>query len=142
MASNEDPYDLARFVVAQDGVYDRALAELRQGQKASHWMWFVFPQIAGLGFSLTAQRYGISGLAEARAYLAHPVLGRRLRECASVLLDTPGRSADQIFGDLDALKLRSSMTLFHRADPDEPVFGQVLAAYFDSVPDPATDRRL
>jgi uncharacterized protein (DUF1810 family) len=142
MASNEEPYDLARFVTAQDGVYDRALAELRQGQKTSHWMWFVFPQIAGLGFSLTAQRYGISGLDEARAYLAHPVLGPRLRECAGVLLSTTGRSAEQIFGDLDALKLRSSMTLFHRAHPDDPVFGQVLAVYFDSVPDPATDRRL
>jgi uncharacterized protein (DUF1810 family) len=142
MGSDEDPYDLARFVAAQEGVYEGALAELRRGQKTGHWMWFIFPQIAGLGFSLTAQRYGISGLAEARAYLSHPVLGPRLRECAGVLAGTSGRSAEQIFGDLDAIKLRSSMTLFHRADPDEPVFGTVLADYFDGVADDATDRRL
>jgi uncharacterized protein (DUF1810 family) len=142
MTDVADPYDLGRFVAAQEGVYAGALAELRRGNKTGHWMWFVFPQIAGLGFSEMAQRYAISSLDEARAYLAHPVLGPRLRECAQAVADTTGRSAEQIFGYIDALKLRSSMTLFHRADPVDPVFAAVLARYFDGVADEATDSRL
>jgi uncharacterized protein (DUF1810 family) len=138
----DDPYDLARFVAAQDAhrTYDDATAELRRGRKTSHWMWFVFPQIAGLGFSPTAQRYAISSLDEARAYLAHPVLGPRLTECAGIVAATEGRTAEQIFGEIDAMKLRSSATLFLRAAPEEPVFREVLARFFDGVPDPATDR--
>ena len=136
--------DLERFVAAQDelSTYDRALAELRRGNKTGHWMWFIFPQIAGLGLSAMSQRYAIGSLAEARAYLAHEVLGPRLRECATVLADTRGLTAEQILGGIDALKLRSSMTLFLRADPEEAVFQRVLDAYFDGVPDPATDRLL
>lgn len=140
---SEDPYDLARFVAAQaGGVYERALAELKRGEKTGHWMWFIFPQIAGLGFSTMSQQYAISSLDEARAYLAHPVLGPRLRECAQAVADTAGLTAEQIFGPIDAIKLRSSMTLFHRADPQEPVFGAVLQRYFDGAADQATDRRL
>jgi len=140
----EDRYDLERFVEAQDelGTYGRALAELRRGSKTGHWMWFIFPQIAGLGLSAMSQRYAISTLAEARAYLAHPVLGPRLRECATVVADTPGRTAEQILGGIDAIKLRSCMTLFLRADPDDAVFQRVLDDYFDGVPDRATDRLL
>ena len=140
--TTDDPYDLRRFVAAQDsgGTYERAVAELRRGRKTSHWMWFVFPQIAGLGYSPTSQAFAISSLQEARAYLAHPVLGPRLIECATIVAQTPGRTAEQIFGGIDALKLRSCATLFLRADPGQPVFGQVLAQYFDGQPDPATDR--
>ncbi len=140
----DDPFDLQRFVAAQDaaGTYDRAVAELRGGRKASHWMWFVFPQIAGLGQSATSRRYAISSLAEARAYLAHPVLGPRLAEAARVLTQLPHGDAARIFGGLDAQKLRSSMTLFLRAAPDESLFGQVLSQYFGGEPDPATDRLL
>jgi uncharacterized protein (DUF1810 family) len=138
----DDPYDLERFVTAQGGVYPQALAELRRGLKTGHWMWFIFPQIAGLGFSEMSQRFGISSIAEARAYLAHPVLGPRLIECASVVAGTSGRTAEQIFGDIDAIKLRSSMTLFHRAAPEEPVLVQVLERFFDGQPDAATDRLL
>jgi uncharacterized protein (DUF1810 family) len=136
----DDPYRLERFAQAQDagGTYQRAVAELRAGRKVSHWMWFVFPQVAGLGFSAMSQRYAISGLAEARAYLNHPVLGPRLTECARVVAGTEGRTADDIFGPVDAMKLRSSMTLFAAAAPDEPVFGEVLAKYFGAVPDDAT----
>jgi uncharacterized protein (DUF1810 family) len=139
-----DPFELERFVAAQDqaGTYEAALAELRSGRKRSHWMWFVFPQIAGLGQSPTSRRYAISSLAEARAYLEHPVLGPRLIECARVLIDLPGRSAQAVFGGIDAMKLRSSMTLFGRADPANRVFAQVLEAYFAGVPDEATDRLL
>ena len=137
-------YRLERFVAAQDagGTYRRAVAELRAGRKVSHWMWFVFPQIAGLGRSATAQQFAISSLGEARAYLRHPVLAPRLAESARILTEVTGRTAEQIFGGLDAQKLRSSMTLFHRADPDEPLFAQVLSQYFDGQPDPATDRLL
>ena len=137
-----DPYGQERFVAAQQHAYEQALAELRRGNKTGHWMWFIFPQIAGLGFSELSQRFAISSLDEARAYLAHPVLGPRLRECAQVVADTQGRSAEQIFGGIDAIKLRSSVTLFHRADPDEPVFVGVLDRFFDGVADEATDRRL
>jgi uncharacterized protein (DUF1810 family) len=140
----EDPYDLARFVAAQDagGTYDRAVAELRAGRKATHWMWFVFPQIAGLGYSPAARAYAISSLDEARAYLAHPVLGPRLVECAAILTRVPERTAEQILGGVDALKLCSSMTLFMRAAPGEPAFRQVLDRYFGGVPDPATEQRI
>ena len=135
--------DLQRFVDAQDGgVYGRALAELRAGQKRSHWMWFVFPQIAGLGRSPTAQLYAIGSLDEARAYLAHPVLGPRLIECASALLDIGSSDAEAVLGSIDAVKLRSSMTLFARADPDEPVFTGVLDRYFGGRADEATDELL
>ncbi len=114
-----DPYDLERFVTAQNGYarYERALAELRHGYKASHWMWFVFPQVGGLGSSDFSRRYAIRSLDEARAYLAHPVLGPRLLECAGVLASTEGSSAERIFGDIDATKLRSSMTLFLQGRP-------------------------
>jgi uncharacterized protein (DUF1810 family) len=135
-----DPYDLQRFLDAQDTVYERALAELRAGRKTSHWMWFVFPQIAGLGRSPMAQRYAIGSLDEARAYLAHPVLGERLREASRALLDHGGTEA--IFGGIDALKLRSSMTLFDRAAGDDEVFRRVLDAFFGGEPDPATLGRL
>jgi uncharacterized protein (DUF1810 family) len=140
----DDPYDLERFVAAQDagGTYDHAAAELRGGLKTSHWMWFVFPQIAGLGYSPASRMFAISSLAEARAYLAHPVLGPRLIECAAIVAQTQGRTAEQIFGDLDAQKLHSCVTLFLRAAPREPVFGEVLARYFDGLPDSATDQRL
>ena len=139
-----DPYDLQRFVAAQDsgGTYQRAAAELRNGRKASHWMWFIFPQIAGLGYSPASQTYAISGLEEARAYLAHPVLGARLIECAAIVAGLSGRTAEQIFGEVDALKLRSSMTLFMHAAPGEPVFRQVLDQYFGGVPDSATEQRI
>jgi len=142
--SSADPYDLQRFVAAQDagGTYARAAAELRSGRKTSHWMWFVFPQIAGLGFSHTSRTYAVSSLEEARSYLAHPVLGPRLIECAAIVAGLAGRTAEQVFGDIDAVKLRSSMTLFMRAAPDEPAFRQVLDKYFGGVPAPETDQRI
>jgi uncharacterized protein (DUF1810 family) len=140
----DDRYRLERFVRAQDSgsTYQHAVAELRAGQKVSHWMWFVFPQVAGLGFSAMAQRYAVSGLEEARAYLRHPVLGPRLAECARIVAETGGSTAEDIFGPVDAMKLRSSMTLFAAAAPDDPVFGEVLAKYFDGVRDEATLVRL
>ena len=142
--SHGDPYDLERFVRAQDegGTYERAAAELRAGRKTGHWMWFIFPQIAGLGFSAMSQRYAISGLPEARAYLSHPVLGPRLTECARIVAGTERGTAEDIFGGIDAVKLRSSMTLFAAAAPDEPVFGEVLAKYFGAARDEATLARL
>lgn len=133
--------DLERFVHAQDdrGTYDRALAELRAGRKTSHWMWFVFPQVAGLGHSPTAQAYAIADLAEARAYVAHDVLGPRLLECCRALLDLDDDlTAAQVLGGTDAMKLRSSMTLFALADPDEPAYAEVLARFFDGEPDQRT----
>ena len=138
--TSDDPYDLQRFVAAQNagGTFERAVAELRAGRKTSHWMWFVFPQIAGLGQSPTSRHYAISSLDEARAYLDDPVLGRRLRECAAILANLTGRSAEQIFGSVDAMKLRSSMTLFQRARPDDRIFGQVLDQFFDGAPDTVT----
>ena len=140
----QDTYRLQRFVDAQDdgGAYETALRELRDGRKRSHWMWFVFPQIAGLGQSPTSRRYAISSLDEARAYIEHPVLGPRLAESARAVAARPGTNARDIFGGIDAMKLRSSMTLFHRADPDNPVFGEVLDRYFGGEPDEATDRLL
>jgi len=139
-----DPYRLERFVAAQDrgGTYQRAVAELRAGAKVSHWMWFVFPQVAGLGSSAVAREYAISGLPEARAYLGHPVLGPRLAECAGIVAATDGKTAEAIFGPVDAMKLRSSMTLFAYADSANPIFGHVLDAYFGGVPDEATARLL
>jgi uncharacterized protein (DUF1810 family) len=135
--------DLEHFVRAQDrgGTYQRAVAELRNGRKTSHWMWFIFPQIAGLGRSAMAQAYAISDLSEAQAYLAHPVLGPRLIECAEIVVSHQGLSAQQIFGGIDAIKLRSSMTLFARADPDQAIFQQVIEQYFDA-PDAETERRI
>ena len=139
-----DPFGLERFVEAQDagGTYERALAELRDGRKRSHWMWFVLPQLAGLGRSPMAARYALSGLDEARAYLAHPVLGPRLLQTAGALAAQRGRTAAEILGDVDALKLRSSMTLFARAAPGEQVFGDVLDAFCDGAEDPDTLARL
>ena len=140
----DDPYRLRRFEEAQDegGTYRAAVSELRAGRKASHWMWFVFPQIAGLGRSPISRRYAISSLDEAKAYLEHPVLGPRLLESAGVLTELTGRSAEAIFGPVDAMKLRSSMTLFARAAPDEPAFRQVLGRYFGGVEDDRTRQRL
>ena len=139
-----DPDRLQRFVAAQNaaGTYQRALAELRAGRKAGHWIWFIFPQVAGLGLSAMAQRYAISGLAEARAYLDHPLLGPGLLECAAAVAATEGSTADRILGPVDAMKLRSSMTLFAAAGPQEAVFGEVLTRYFDGEPDQATLARL
>ena len=135
-------FELERFVAAQAGVYNGVLDELRRGRKTGHWIWYIFPQIAGLGYSVMSQRFAIASLDEARAYLDHPVLGARLRECAEVLLGIEGQSAEAILGSIDALKLRSSMTLFHRAAPDDPVFLAVLDRFFDGVPDELTDIRL
>jgi uncharacterized protein (DUF1810 family) len=134
--------DLERFVSAQDPIYDQVLSELRAGRKTSHWMWFVFPQIAGLGRSPTAVRYALESLDEARAYLSHPVLGARLRECTQIVADHTGLSAFDIFGGIDTLKLHSSMTLFAHADPDEPLFRTVLDRYFDAQADPQTLKRI
>ena len=140
----QDQHRLQRFVDAQDddGTYESALRELRDGRKRSHWMWFIFPQLAGLGQSPASRRYAISSLEEARAYVEHPVLGPRLEECARALLQRTGGSARDIFGGIDAMKLRSSMTLFHRADPDNALYSEVLDRYFGGEPDEATDRLL
>ncbi len=135
-------FDLGRFVAAQEPVYAGALEELRRGRKTGHWIWFILPQIAGLGQSETSRHYAIASLEEARAYLDHPVLGARLRECAGAMLSVTARSAVEIFGSLDAMKVRSSMTLFLRAAPDEAIFAEVLARYYESAPDPATDALL
>jgi uncharacterized protein (DUF1810 family) len=137
-------FGLQRFVDAQDAddTYDQALRELRDGHKNSHWMWFVFPQIAGLGQSPMAQYFAVSGIEEARAYLAHPVLGPRLVECARALTALGESDAERIFGLLDSMKLQSSMTLFAAAAPDEPVFSGVLDQYFDGELDEGTTSRL
>ena len=129
-----DDFNLARFTEAQAPLYDTVVAELRAARKRTHWMWFILPQLAGLGRSATAQRYAIASLAEARAYLAHPVLGARLRECTELIAAAQGSSAHQIFGDPDHLKLHSSLTLFARAAPGEPVFQACLDKYFKGVP--------
>lgn len=137
-----DPFDLARFVEAQQRDYQQALDELRAGAKRSHWMWYVFPQLRGLGRSEMAEHYGISGIDEARAYLAHPLLGPRLEDCARALLSHRGRSARQIMGSPDDLKLRSSMTLFQAVAPQQPLFAEVLQAFYDGEQDAATLQRL
>jgi uncharacterized protein (DUF1810 family) len=135
-----DSYDLQRFLDAQEEgcTYEQALSELRAGRKTSHWMWFVFPQRAGLGQSAMSRRYAISSAAEARAYLDHPLLGPRLVECSEALLAHDDRSAREILGGIDATKLRSSMTLFAAVAPEQPIFQQVLARYFDGEGDKAT----
>lgn len=139
---NNDPYDLQRFVDAQAQVYDQVAVELRTGRKRTHWMWFVFPQLRGLGFSATATRYGITSLEEAQAYLAHPVLGPRLLECTRWVLAVENRTASQIFGSPDDQKLRSSMTLFARAGPENPEFAQALQKYYGGEHDPLTLARV
>ena len=140
--SSDDPYDLQRFVTAQDPVYARVTAELRNGRKQSHWMWFVFPQIAGLGHSAMARRYAISSLQEAEAYSKHPILGPRLWDCTQLVLQVEGRSAYQILGSPDDMKFHSCMTLFSRAAPEEPLFRDALEKYFEGAQDIATLQRL
>jgi uncharacterized protein (DUF1810 family) len=139
-----DRHDLERFVAAQEAgrTYEAAVGELRAGRKRSHWMWFVFPQIAGLGQSPTSQMYAISSLVEARAYLAHKILGPRLLECTQIVSELDGCTAQDIFGGTDAMKLRSSMTLFAVADPANPLFATVLDLYFAGVPDATTEHLL
>ena len=138
----EDPFDLQRFIAAQEGIYSQALAEIKSGQKRSHWMWFIFPQIEGLGFSSMSQRYAIKNIDEAKAYLNHPVLGRRLRECAEAVLGVEGRSVAEIFGSPDDMKLRSCVTLFSTVSNPGSVFHRVLQKYFQGVADPKTLQRL
>ena len=142
MTANAAQLDLERFVQAQDDVYAQALAELRRGRKTSHWMWFVFPQLAGLGSSSMAHRYAIAGLEEARAYLAHPLLGARLHECAKAAVGSGGRSSSQVFGFPDDLKFRSSMTLFEQADPGADVFAAALDSLCGGARDEQTLRLL
>ena len=142
MASASDPFDLQRFVDAQARVYHTVVGELRAGRKRTHWIWFVFPQLAGLGSSSMAARYAISSLDEARAYLGHDVLGPRLRECARLVSGITGRSITEIFGSPDDLKVRSSMTLFARAASDNREFLAVLEKYYGGEEDPLTVTRL
>ena len=137
-----DPFNLTRFVEAQGPAYEQAVRELGAGRKASHWMWYVFPQLQGLGSSPTARYYGISSLDEARAYLAHPVLGPRLDQCVHLVLALDGRTAEQIFGYPDVLKFRSCLTLFAAAAPDPQPFVQALSKYYGGEQDPATMRGL
>lgn len=140
--ASDSSYDLDRFVAAQAPIYAQAAAELAAGRKRSHWMWFVFPQIEGLGASAMAQRYAIHSLAEARAYLAHPLLGARLKECVALVNRVEGRSAHEIFGPPDDLKFHSSMTLFAAAAPEEPLFAEALRKYFAGRHDPLTLEKL
>ena len=135
---SDDRYDLGRFVEAQEGTYSQALAEIRSGQKRTHWMWFVFPQYDGLGFSSIAQRYAIRSVEEAQAYLAHPVLGPRLLECAEAALGIEGREAGEIFGSPDDLKLRSCATLFASVSPSGSLFDHLLTKYYGGEADPRT----
>jgi uncharacterized protein (DUF1810 family) len=137
-----DPYNLNRFVRAQNSIYEEVVSELRNGAKVSHWMWFIFPQIEGLGRSPISIEFAISSLDEARAYLNHPVLGPRLKECTQLVLLTEGRSVEQIFGSPDDMKFRSSMTLFARVSPDNSIFADALQKYFQGVPDQLTLDRL
>ena len=137
-----DPFDLQRFVDAQARVYDTVLAELRNGRKRSHWIWFIFPQLAGLGRSPTAARFAVTSLAEARAYLAHEILGARLRECSRLVAAIDGSTVEQIFGRPDDLKVRSSMTLFARATDENAEFRAVLEKFYGGVEDPATVKLL
>lgn len=133
-----DAYNLHRFLTAQAPTYDTVLAELRAGRKSSHWIWFIFPQIAGLGHSAVSQQFAIASLDEAKAYLQHPVLGPRLRACTQLVLDVNGRSAEEIFGYPDHLKFRSCMTLFLTAAPEHTIFNNALLKYFDGKPDQST----
>jgi uncharacterized protein (DUF1810 family) len=133
---------LERFVEAQDPVWPDVVAELHAGRKQTHWIWFVFPQLRGLGHSWASTHYGIADLDEARAHLAHPILRARLTEAIDLLLAAPGTDPERILGGIDATKVRSSMTLFHRADPSEPRFGAVLDRFYGGSPDPVTDERL
>ncbi|MFO0938385.1 MAG: DUF1810 domain-containing protein [Gemmataceae bacterium] len=143
LTAQSDPFDLQRFVEAQEENYSQALAEIQAGRKQSHWMWFIFPQIDGLGFSSMAKRYSIKSRAEAEAYLSHPVLGARIIECAKAAAAVPGpSSALTVFGSPDDMKLRSSMTLFANCSPADSVFSCVLDRYFDGKPDPETNRIL
>lgn len=142
MRNAEDPRDLQRFVDAQEGVFDRVCSELRSGRKQSHWMWFIFPQIAGLGRSPMAQHYAISSLDEAKAYLRHPILGPRLRDCTRLVLLVEGRSAHAILGSPDDMKFRSCLTLFGRAAPEDRIFQDALEKYFDGEEDPLTTAKL
>jgi uncharacterized protein (DUF1810 family) len=134
--------DLDRFVTAQEAVYAGVLDELRRGRKTRHWIWVIFPQIAGLGRSEVSRYYSIASLDEARAYLAHPVLGARLIECATIVAGVPDRTAIEIFGGIDAMKVRSCMTLFRRVAPDEPAFQAVIDRFYDGTADEATDALL
>ena len=131
----DDPYNLQRFVDAQEPVYASVVDELGQGRKTGHWIWFIFPQIAGLGRSEMAQRYAITSIEEAHAYFEHPVLGRRLIECVQLLLDVNGRTAGEILGDLDAMKFRSCLTLFFAASGGNTIFEAALEKFFDGIPD-------
>jgi uncharacterized protein (DUF1810 family) len=137
-----NPFDLERFVEAQARAYDQVRRELMAGRKETHWMWFIFPQIAGLGQSAMSIRFAIASVGEAKAYLKHPVLGPRLEECARIALDVEGKTAREIFGSVDEMKFRSSMTLFAEAAPDEDLFQRCLDKYFAGEPDPATLARL
>jgi len=139
---SDDPFDLQRFVDAQAPVYERVRTELRNGRKRSHWMWFIFPQIAGLGHSAMAQRYAISSLSEAKAYLVHPILGPRLRECTRLVVQVDGKSAYDILGSPDDMKFHSCTTLFARAAPQEEIFLDALEKYFGGAEDQATVARL
>jgi uncharacterized protein (DUF1810 family) len=134
----EDPYGLSRFLDAQKESYATAVSELRLGKKSTHWIWYVFPQVDGLGFSETTRYYSIKSLAEARAYIDHPILGARLKACVDILTSTQGLGAEEIFGEVDTLKLRSCMTLFDYATPNESVFSSVLEQYFQGVRDQVT----
>jgi uncharacterized protein (DUF1810 family) len=138
----DDRFHLQRFVDAQQPIYAAVLSELRAGRKRSHWMWFIFPQVSGLGHSVTSRTFAVSSLAEAAAYLAHPTLGLRLRECAALVARIEGRAIDEIFDHPDDLKFHSSMTLFARAAPREPIFAACLQKYFGGQPDPQTLARL
>jgi uncharacterized protein (DUF1810 family) len=140
--SGEDPYDLQRFIDAQDGVWAIAAQELRAGRKQTHWMWFIFPQIQGLGHSAMAERYAITSLAEARAYLAHPLLGARLEECTRLVNGVEERTIEEIFGYPDYLKFHSSMTLFVQAAPMSRLFDRALTKFFRGQLDPGTTKRL
>jgi uncharacterized protein (DUF1810 family) len=137
-----DPYDLQRFVDAQQPVYARVIEELRKGRKTSHWMWFVFPQLQGLGYSAMAQKYAITSLDEARAYLDHPTLGARLNECTQLVLDVKSKRIGEILGPPDDLKFRSCLSLFARASDDPALFNEALAQFFEGVPDARTEELL
>jgi uncharacterized protein (DUF1810 family) len=135
---SNDPFDLQRFVVAQQAVYEEVVGELKSGRKRGHWIWFIFPQVAGLGFSHLSQKYAIASLAEAEAFAGHEVLGPRLRECAQIVVDLPETRLDRILPPPDDLKFRSSMTLFSLASPQDAVFGDALAKYFGGESDAKT----